>query len=160
MGNPVKVDTVVDTKDETRLKNFELIKTFFSLYLENRDEFYALWVEDEPIVYLPFVTEGVAVLKSSALVGWNEARSFWDPIFDWKGKFDWTITEVVFGENPDVIITKAKSDIDAQTGETFNNVHLNYQGIYLQVFKFEKGKIKSFEEYYDTDFLNQQYAKK
>lgn len=84
-------------------------------------------------------------------------KSFWDPIFDWEGKFDWTIDEVIFGEDPDIIITKARSDIDAQTGPQFNNVHLSYQGTYLQLFHFENGKVKSFEELYDTDFLNKQY---
>jgi|SRR5690625_1380413 len=158
MGSPVIVEATVCTKDAKRLQNFELIKEFFSLYLESRDEFYKLWVDDEPIVYLPFTTEGVAVLKSSALVGWDEVRSFWDPIFDMHGKFDWTITDVMFGEDPNVIITKARSDIETQTGESFNHVQLKYQGTYLQVFKFENGKVKSFEEYYDTDFLNKQYA--
>lgn len=159
MGNKVKIEAAINTTSEKRLQNFELIKTFFSLYLEDRNDFYKLWVTDEPIVYLPFTTEGVAVLHSAALRGWEEVRSFWDPIFNWKGTFDWTITDVIFGEDPDVIITKARSNIDAHTGEEFGSVHLEYQGTYLQIFEFEEGKVKSFEEYYDTDFLNKQYEK-
>lgn len=157
MGNPVVNNAKITTNEPKRLQNFEVIKQFFSLYLEPRELFYALWVEDEPVVYLPFTTEGVAVCKASSLEGWEAVKSFWDPIFDWKGKFDWTIDEVIFGEDPDVIITKARSDIDAQTGPQFNNVHLSYQGTYLQLFHFENGKVKSFEELYDTDFLNKQY---
>ncbi|MEQ7301927.1 hypothetical protein [Enterococcus avium] len=57
MGNPVVNNAKITTNDPKRLQNFEVIKQFFSLYLEPRELFYALWVEDEPVVYLPFTTE-------------------------------------------------------------------------------------------------------
>lgn len=68
--------TIVNELNPKRLQNFELIKQFFSLYLEPRELFYALWVEDEPVVYLPFTTEGVAVCKASSLEGWEAVKSF------------------------------------------------------------------------------------
>lgn len=159
MGNQAKIEATITTKNPQALANFEVMKEFFALYLEDKGKFYSLWVEDEPIVYLPFTTDGVAVCKTSALIGWKDVKSFWDPIFNWKGKFDWTIDEVIFGEDPDVIISRARSDINAQTGPEFDNVHLDYQGSYLQIFKFENGKVKSFEELYDTTFLAKQYEK-
>ncbi|MDE1190967.1 MAG: hypothetical protein PW786_02350 [Arachidicoccus sp.] len=140
--------------------NAQTVIDFFSLYLKNREHFYSLWVKEEPIVYLPFTTNDVAVCKQSILKGWAEVKTFWDPIFDMKGTFDWTIDEMIVSENPDIIITKSRSKVNADTPPAFNNVHLSYEGSYLQIFHFEKGRVKSFEEYYDTDFLNRQYAKK
>lgn len=144
-------------KSETAKSNARVIISFFAEYLKDRDVFYKLWVKDEPIVFLPFTTEGVAVCKQSSLIGWEAIRTFWDPIFDMKGTFDWEIDEIIPSENPDIIITKSRSKVEAQTKEKFNNVKLEYQGTYVQIFRFEKGKVKSFEEFYDTAFLNEQY---
>jgi hypothetical protein len=155
----VVVNPPIKSSNDTALKNIDTIIEFFSLYLKDKDKFYSLWVKDSPAVITPFVADDVAVCRQVELSGWDAVKTFWDPIFDMKGKFDWTIDEIIPGEDPDVIVTKARSDIDVDTTEVFGNVHLKYQGKYLQVFHFENGKVKSFEEYYDTNFLNKQFAK-
>jgi hypothetical protein len=90
--------------------------------------------------------------------GWENVKRFWDPIFEMKGQFDWIIDEFIPGEDPNTIVTRSHSIIDAKTGEGFNNVHLKYNGVYVQIFRFVDGKVKSFEEYYDTALLNSQYG--
>jgi hypothetical protein len=155
----VVVNPLINSTNEIALKNIDTIIEFFSLYLKDKEKFYSLWVATDPAVITPFVADDVAVCRQVELSGWDAVKSFWDPIFDMKGKFDWTIDEIIPGEDPNVIITKASSDIDADTTETFGNVHLKYNGKYLQVFKFIDGKVKSFEEYYDTNFLNKQFSK-
>ena len=74
------------------------------------------------------------------------------------GQFDWFIDEIIVGEDPDVIVTKANSAIDVQTGPTWGNRHVQYNGRYVQIFKFRDGKVQSFEEYYDTALLNKAYS--
>jgi len=155
----VKITAQVGTSNPTALANLKVIEAFFAAYLVDKAGFYALWVEDGPQVITPFVTDGVAVCTSVVRTGWEEIRSFWDPIHDgMTGKFNWIIDDVIIGEDPDVIITKASSDIDVQTGAVWGGKPLKYQGRYVQIFKFEGGRIKSFEEYYDTALLNAAYA--
>lgn len=145
--------------DQDVLKeNIDTIVKYFSLYLKDKKEFYSLWVKDNPVVITPFVTGDVAVLHSPELVGWPAVKTFWDPIFDeFKGQFDWYILEIIPGADPNTIITRTRSTIDVQTGKTWGNKHVKYNGIYIQIFRFEDGKVKSFEEYYDTAVLNAAY---
>lgn len=158
-GQKVTITARVDTRNPTALANLKVIEAFFAAYLVDKAGFYALWVEDGPQVITPFVTDDVAVCTSAVRTGWDEVRTFWDPIHDgMTGKFNWTIDDIMVGEDPDVIVTKASSDIDVQTGAVWGGKPLKYQGRYIQIFKFAEGKIMSFEEYYDTALLNAVYA--
>ena len=155
----VKIMKPVVTKNPIARKNADTIVEFFSLYLKDKDKFYSLWVKDNPAVITPFVTDDVAVTRVAMQDGWPAVKGFWDPIFDqFDGKFDWTIDEFIVGENPNVIVTLSHSDIDVQTGPFWGHKHLKYKGVYVQIFTFENGKVKSFEEYYDTALLNSQYG--
>jgi ketosteroid isomerase-like protein len=157
-GGRVKAPEIA-TKSEQARRNIAVILEFFGSYLIDKAHFYSLWVTGEPAVITPFVTSDVAVCGSATRTGWDEVRGFFDPIHDeMHGKFDWTIDEFMVGEDPDVIVTKSGSDIDITTGAVWGNKSLAYQGRYVQIFKFEHGRIKSFEEYYDTAFLNSVYS--
>ena len=149
----VTIMSKMDTKNEIAKKNMETIVEFFSLYLKDKEKFYSLWVEDEPAVITPFVAEDVAVLKKAVQSGWGAVKGFWDPIFEWKGTFDWQIDEFIVGENPNTIVTLSHSVIDVKAGKAFGNKDVKYNGTYVQIFKFVDGKVKSFEEYYDTALL-------
>lgn len=158
-GQKVTITAEISTRNPTALANLKVIEAFFASYLIDKAGFYGLWVDDEPQVITPFVTDGVAVCKSAVRTGWAEIRTFWDPIHDgMKGKFNWIIDDVMVGEDPNLIITKSSSDIDVKTSEIWGGKPLKYQGRYVQIFKFEDGRVKSFEEYYDTALLNAAYA--
>ncbi len=163
--NPKKIKNVTvnasfNSENEVAKKNMDVIIDFFSLYLGDTDKFYSLWVEDNPIVITPFTTDDVAVLHDAVQEGWEAVKGFFNPIFnDMKGTFEWTIDEFMVGENPDTIVTKTRSHIDiTANGAWGENKKIKYNGIYVQIFKFENNKIKSFEEYYDTALLNKQYS--
>jgi ketosteroid isomerase-like protein len=68
------------------------------------------------------------------------------------------VDEFIPGEDPNVIVTRSHSKIDVQAGKTWGNKHLAYTGRYVQVWRFVDGKVKSFEEYYDTALLNSKYG--
>ncbi|ELY20230.1 nuclear transport factor 2 family protein [Vreelandella titanicae] len=149
----------VETRNPIALKNIDTIRDFFSLYLKDKDRFYSLWVDDQPSVLTPFVSDDVAVCKIGVHSGWTAVKAFWDPIFDeMTGTFDWVVDDFIVGEDPNTIVTKAQSAIDVQTGDTWGNKHLRYNGRYVQIFRFRDGKVESFEEYYDTALLNAQYS--
>ncbi|AKH70335.1 ketosteroid isomerase-like protein [Spongiibacter sp. IMCC21906] len=151
--------TTIHTRNPVALQNIEIIKEFFSLYLKDKARFYTLWVDDIPSVLTPFVSDDVAVCKIGVHSGWDAVKAFWDPIFDeMTGSFEWTIDDFIVGEDPNTIVTKAQSAIDVQTGDTWGNKHLRYNGRYVQIFRFRDGKVESFEEYYDTALLNAQYS--
>jgi hypothetical protein len=154
----VVIKSPMQSKNPTAKRNMETIVEFFSLYLKDKEKFYSLWVEDEPAVITPFVTDEIAVCQMAVQSGWKNVKGFWDPIFDMKGQFDWIIDEFIAGEDPNTIVTRSHSVIDVQAGEVFHNVHLKYNGVYVQIFRFADGKVKSFEEYYDTALLNSQYG--
>jgi len=155
----VTINCPIETASETARRNIDTIIDFFSVYLKDKAFFYTLWVDDEPEVVTPFVTDGVAVCHYASHLGWAAVRAFWDPIHDeMTGRFDWFIDEIVAGENPDVIVVKSNSAIDVQTGPTWGSRHVAYNGRYIQIFKFRDGKVKSFEEYYDTALLNAAYS--
>lgn len=155
----VKVTAEIATTDETALRNIAVIREFFGSYLIDKAHFYTLWVDEDPSVVTPFVTADVATCSAAVHAGWDAIRKFWDPIHDgMSGKFDWTVEEIIVGENPDVIVTKATSDIDVTTTAIWGGKPLKYQGRYVQMFKFENGRVKSFEEYYDTALLNSIYG--
>ncbi|MDR1677093.1 MAG: nuclear transport factor 2 family protein [Deltaproteobacteria bacterium] len=158
----VKGVTIVkpsNTKNEVAKKNINTIIEYFSLYLGDLDKFYSLWVPDEPIVITPLVGEDVAVASVKDHIGWEAVKAFYDPIFqNMKGKFNWTINEFIVSEDPNLIITKSHSDIDVTTSGIFGDKKLKYKGVYVQIFTFENGKVKSFEEYFDTALLNSQYG--
>ena len=147
------------TNNETCRRNMETIVKFFSLYLKDKEAFYSLWVDDEPKVFTPFVSDDIAVCAIGEHSGWDAIKAFWDPIYDeMKGEFTWFIDEFIPGEDPNVIMTRSHSNIDVQTGPTWGNKHVKYNGRYIQIFRFENGKVKSFEEYYDTALLNSKYG--
>jgi len=147
------------TTNPVALQNIDTIREFFSLYLKDKSHFYALWVDKQPRVLTPFVSNDVAICQIGVHSGWDAVKAFWDPIFDeMTGTFDWVIDEFIVGEDPNTIVTKAHSAIDVQTGDTWGNKHISYNGRYIQIFHFRDGKVASFEEYYDTALLNAQYS--
>ena len=148
------------TKNEVAKRNMETIVEFFSLYLKDKAKFYSLWVKDDPEVVTPFVTtDDIAICQVGVHAGWPAVKAFWDPIFDeMKGKFDWFVDDFIPGEDPDVIVTRSHSAIDVQAGKTWGNKRIAYNGRYVQIFRFAAGKVKSFEEYYDTAYLNSKYG--
>jgi ketosteroid isomerase-like protein len=149
----------MSTRNEVAKRNMETIVEFFSLYLKDKARFYSLWVTEDPEVVTPFISTDVAVIHKSVHSGWAAVKAFWDPIFDeMHGRFDWFVDEFIPGEDPDVILTRSHSKIDVQAGKTWGNKHIAYTGRYVQLFRFVDGKVKSFEEYYDTALLNSQYG--
>lgn len=155
----VTLNTEITTGNEIARANIATIIDFFSVYLKDKTHFYSLWVADEPQVITPFVSDDIAVCTIAVHSGWDAVKAFWDPIHDeMTGRFDWFIDEIIVGEDPDTIITKSNSDIDVQTGAVWGGKPVKYRGRYVQIFKFEGGKVKSFEEYYDTALLNQAYG--
>jgi hypothetical protein len=155
----VTLETPIVTANAIAQRNMETIVTFFSLYLKDKAAFYALWVDDNPQLITPFVTNDVAVCTVAVHAGWDAVKAFWDPIFDeMTGQFDWFVDEWIPAEDPDLIVTKSHSAIDVMGGATWGNKHIKYGGRYVQMFKFEGGKVKSFEEYYDTAQLNAVYG--
>ncbi|MDR1920776.1 MAG: hypothetical protein LBS31_03415 [Candidatus Adiutrix sp.] len=159
----VKGVTIVkpaQTDNPTAQANVGVIIEYFSLYLGDLDKFYSLWVKDNPAIYTPMVGKDVATAAVTEHLGWEAVRAFYDPIFkNMKGAFLWTIDEFIIGENPNVIVTKSRSQIDVTAGGVFGDgKKLKYNGVYVQIFTFENGKVKSFEEYFDTALLNSQYG--
>ena len=149
----------METGNDVCRRNMETIVEFFSLYLKDKEKFYALWCADEPQVITPFTSSDIAVCHIAVQSGWDAVKAFWDPIFDeMHGQFDWFIDEFIAGENPDTIVTRSHSNIDVQTGPTWGDKHVQYNGRYIQVFRFVGGKVKAFEEYYDTALLNAKYG--
>jgi ketosteroid isomerase-like protein len=149
----------ITAKNEVAKRNMETIVEFFSLYLKDKARFYSLWVKDLPEVVTPFVSDDIAVCQVGVHAGWTAVKGFWDPIFDeMKGRFDWFVDEFIAGEDPNVIVTRSHSKIDVQTGKTWGSKHVAYTGRYIQVWRFIDGKVKSFEEYYDTALLNSKYG--
>jgi ketosteroid isomerase-like protein len=149
----------MNTRNDVAKRNMDTIVEFFSLYLKDKARFYALWVAEAPEVVTPFVSNDVAVIQVGVHAGWTAVKAFWDPIFDeMQGRFDWFVDEFIAGEDPDLIITRSHSKIDVQAGKTWGNKHIAYTGRYVQLFRFAGGKVKSFEEYYDTALLNSKYG--
>jgi hypothetical protein len=155
----VTLDTEITAKNPVARANIDTIIDFFSVYLKDKAHFYSLWVDDEPQVITPFVSDDIAVCAVAVHSGWDAVKAFWDPIHDeMTGTFDWFIDEIIAGEDPNTIITKSNSYIDVQTGAVWGSKPVKYRGRYVQIFKFENGKVKSFEEYYDTALLNSVYG--
>jgi hypothetical protein len=155
----VTLNGPVRTRNEVAKRNMDTIVEFFSLYLKDKARFYSLWVAEDPEVVTPFVSDDVAVIQVGVHAGWKAVKAFWDPIFDeMHGRFDWFVDEFIPGEDPDTIVTRSHSTIDVQAGKTWGNKHIAYTGRYVQVFRFVEGKVKSFEEYYDTALLNSKYG--
>lgn len=149
----------ITSKNEVAKRNMETIVEFFSLYLKDKSRFYSLWVKESPEVVTPFVSDDIAVCQVGVHAGWPAVKAFWDPIFDeMKGRFDWFVDEFIAGEDPNIIVTRSHSKIDVQTGQTWGGKHVAYTGRYVQVWRFIDGKVKSFEEYYDTALLNSKYG--
>lgn len=139
-------------------QNIETVTTFFSLYLKDKEKFYSLWVDDEPEVITPFDVSSVEIVSSVVHRGWDAVKAFWDPIHDeMDGKFDWVIDDIIVGEDPDTLVVRSRSDIDVHAGQTWGDKHVVYRGNYVQIFHFLNGKIKSFEEYYDTSKIAAAY---
>jgi hypothetical protein len=155
----VTLEAPIITANPIARANMETIVTFFSYYLKDKAAFYKLWVADAPQLITPFVSNDIAVCTFAVHDGWTAVKAFWDPIFDeMTGTFDWWVDAWIPGEDPNTIITKSHSAIDVMGGATWGNKHLKYGGRYIQIFKFEQGKVKSFEEYYDTALLNSVYG--
>lgn len=149
----------ITTTNETARRNVDTVIEFFSLYLKDKARFYELWVDESPVVVTPFVTGDVGNIQVTTHEGWDAVKAFWDPIHDdMHGKFDWYIDEVIAGEDPDVIITRSHSDIDVQADGIFGGRRVTYQGRYVQIFRFSDGKVRLFEEYFDTAQLASVYG--
>lgn len=147
------------TSNKIAQENINTIVEFFSLYLKDKARFYELWAEKDPVVQTPFVSGDVGNIQITEHLGWDAIRAFWDPIHDdMNGKFDWYIDEFIVGEDPNVITTRSHSDIDVQAGGVFGDIRLTYQGRYVQIFRFVDGKVKVFEEYFDTAQLASVYG--
>jgi hypothetical protein len=156
----VTINTEITAKNPVALDNIDTIINFMSVYLKDKDYFYSLWVEDDPQVITPFVSDDIAVCKIAVHAGWDKVKAFWDPIHDeMEGTFEWFIDEIIVGEDPNTIVTKSNSNIDVTVGPVWGGPkQVKYKGRYVQIFKFENGKVKSFEEYYDTAMLNIAYG--
>jgi hypothetical protein len=149
----------ITTRNDVARRNMETIVEFFSLYLKDKTKFYSLWVKDSPEVVTPFVSGDIAVCQVGVHAGWTAVKGFWDPIFDeMTGQFAWFVDEFIPSEDPNVIVTRSHSKIDVQAGKTWGDKHIAYTGRYVQVWRFIDGKVKSFEEYYDTALLNSKYG--
>lgn len=155
----VTILSPITTTNETARRNVDTVIEFFSLYLKDKARFYELWVDENPVVVTPFVTGDVGNIQVTSHEGWDAVKAFWDPIHDdMHGKFDWYIDEVIAGEDPDVIITRSHSDIDVQADGIFGGIRATYQGRYVQIFRFSDGKVRLFEEYFDTAQLASVYG--
>jgi ketosteroid isomerase-like protein len=121
--------------------NVETVRRFYQYFIRDKARFMALWAAD-PVVEIPFVPPGIPGSYRTK----EQFAAFWDPIFQYAGKFDWKIVELIVGEDPNEIVAVTESDVDAQTplGQR------RYQARYLQIFRFEQGRIKLFREYVDT----------
>jgi ketosteroid isomerase-like protein len=132
-----------------RQRNIASVTSFYEYFVRDKARFLALW-SDNPVVEIPFIPPGIPrFYKTKA-----EFLGFWDPIFEYKGKFDWKILELIVGENPDEIVAITESDVDAMTPLG----RRQYQGSYLQIFRFDNGKISLFREYVDTAFMTKIYG--
>ncbi|MCE0761972.1 hypothetical protein LWC35_03445 [Pseudonocardia kujensis] len=60
------------------------------------------------------------------------------------------ITDILVGEDPNTIVTRAGSRVDVQAGQSWSNEHVAFRGVYVQIFTFEDGDVKCFQEYCDT----------
>jgi hypothetical protein len=157
--NGVTLLSEATTRNETARRNIDVIIEFFSLYLKDKDRFYSLWADEDPSVVTPYVTGDVAVCQMGVHAGWEAVKAFWDPIHDdMHGTFDWFIDEIIPGEDPNVIVTRSHSNVDVQADGIWGGKHVKYEGRYVQFFRFVDGKVKSFEEYYDTAQLNAAYG--
>jgi hypothetical protein len=155
----VTLQSPISTKNAVARQNMETIVEFFSLYLKDKARFYSLWTDDQPQVITPFVSDDIAVCQVVVHGGWPAVKGFWDPIFDeMQGQFQWFVDDFIPGEDPNVIVTRSHSAIDVQAGRTWGNKHIAYNGRYVQIFRFVCGKVKSFEEYYDTALLNSKFG--
>lgn len=156
----VTLDTAITATNPVARANIDTIIDFFSVYLKDKAHFYSLWVADEPQVITPFVSGDIAVCTIAVHSGWDAVKAFWDPIHDgMEGTFEWFVDEIIAGEDPNTIVTKSNSKIDVIAGPVWGGPKpIKYQGRYVQIFKFEGGKVKSFEEYYDTALLNSVYG--
>jgi ketosteroid isomerase-like protein len=132
-----------------RAANLDSVKKFYQYFIRDKDRFMALW-SDAPEVQIPFAPPGVPASYKSR----EEFDSFWTPIFEYKGRFEWTIVELIVGENADEIVAVTESDVDAATPVG----RRTYQAKYLQIFTFEKGRIRLFREYVDTAFMVKVYG--
>jgi len=151
----VNIINPISTNSPVAKANADVIIEFFSSYVKKNEGFYSLWVEENPIIITPFVMVNRDSLSVNWRSGWEEVKKFFGRIiFEWEGVFDWTIHEFIVGEDPNTIITKATSKIDMDVG---GGKRVAYNGVYIQIFKFIDNKVKSFEEYYDTELLRKSY---
>lgn len=150
--------TVFSSTSDVGRRNIEVVTEFFSLYLKDKQRFYSLWVDEDPEVITPFAVSSVQIVSSVTHSGWDAVKAFWDPIHDeMKGRFDWVIDDIIVGEDPNTLVVRSHGDVDVQAGETWGNKHVTYQGRYVQIFTFLDGRVKSFEEYYDTAKIAEAY---
>jgi ketosteroid isomerase-like protein len=155
----VALHTPIGTTSTTARANMETILEFFSLYLGDKERFYSLWDTGSAEIVTPFVTTDIATCQMAVHTGWDAVRAFWDPIFDqMTGTFRWFVDEMIPAEDPDVIIVRSHSKVDVIAGETWGNKAVSYDGRYVQIFRFANGKVRSFEEYYDTKVLGAAYG--
>lgn len=132
-----------------REANIRSVRSFYQYFIRDRDRFMGLWAKS-PEVEIPFPPPGIPRFYKTPA----EFAAFWDPIFEYSGKFDWKVVEMIVGEDPDQIVTVAESDVDALTSLGPRR----YQGSYLHIFSFRDGKIASFREYVDTAFMARVYG--
>lgn len=162
----VVVKSPMITNNPIAKKNMETVIEFYSLYAKGeaeRDHFYSLWVDEngEPEVVTPFISSDIDSCQVAVQRGWDAVRTFFDGCILTEGTFDWTIDEFIPGEDPNIIITRSHSKVDITTPESYaaGAINLKYIGTYIQVFRFIDGKVNSFEEYYDTAMLIDQFVK-
>jgi len=133
-----------------RHNNLRAVERFFQLFQRDRAGFLALW-SDDPVVEIPFAPPGLPRTYRTT----TEFLNFWDPIFQsFRGKFDWTVVELIVAEDPDTIVALTKSDVDVVTPMG----PLKYQGEYIQIFRFKDGKVREFREYIDSAAMSKIYG--
>lgn len=130
-------------------RNSRTIERFQATFMRDLEEFRSLWAE-APRIRIPFAPPGMP----RQYEGVSAFDHFWLPIFEMKGRFDWTTERRIVGKNPDEIVVIARSDVDISASGN----PIRYQGRYIQVFDFADGKIAAFTEYIDSYEMGKIYG--
>jgi ketosteroid isomerase-like protein len=131
-------------------RNVATLKRFYDRFRRlDKEGFLEVWAE-QPVVEIPFTPPGIPQSYRTP----EAFKAFWDPIFQYRGKFDWTIDELIVGDDPDVVVALTRSDVDVVTP----GGPIQFRGKYVHLFRFHNGKVKEWREYLDTAFVCKVYG--
>jgi ketosteroid isomerase-like protein len=133
----------------SKQQNLATLHLFFERFQRDREGFLALWADD-CVVQVPFAPPGVPRLYATR----SEFLAFWDPVFQFRGKFERTIDEIIVGEDSNSIAVRTRSDVDVEIAGR----RLKYAAEYIHLFRFELGKVKEYWEYVDTASMSKVYG--